>query len=713
MNVNAYVDGEAGGRWKARWTAGVVWEEVLSVRHGELRKSSEMEAPCGPTEATTGPRSPSTVPVLGLRSTIARVHGCRVMRPTLPRQLRLRKTWHINPAPRATAALEQSTLRAAYYRGGTSYAVFLQPQDLPANLEIWQPLFRQVLGSVGQGETYGRSFGRIDPATKRIGNICLVEPYHKTKEDGPASPHIDYTHVAVNPKHGGHVEVDAASANLLCAVGHYAYNARLLPPDLYKVKNGQITIIIRITNTMKLVECTFSVVQGQAAVTGNHIVDGVKAKGAKISLAFQDPTCSTTRERFPTGKAVDMVEGYKVTCIDGAVPVVFIRADTVGVSGTILPHELNEKKDVLDTLESIRRAAAVQMGLADSKTTAPRTVPKIAIVSQSSRHFTVSYNELLPPKMDLVVRFISDTEPHPAIPLTGALTTAVAARVPGTVVEQLLAPEEVLPGTLTIAHPSGITQVKLDYDTDTELPGWVGTVSSTAQRLFEGKAYWTEPYADPKADSAPKTITARHARGLAFINEIRKRDSPLDLIKRFYETHNDDPDAVSALAKGPQTRAQPAEKPDLPLPAPPHARDSSHLLQDLWALRHTLTHFTSQHPSISNPKLPSPFPESVRDSLSAINAHVKTLVSSTYLMPRPLRHQPLLTSDQAMALEWRKWEKLPPRKKPVVRQTLLKPRRPARHVDPGAKVAPPMVEIAKPTWPSFKESRAQGKSGGE
>ncbi|KAF2446825.1 DUF453-domain-containing protein, partial [Karstenula rhodostoma CBS 690.94] len=323
-----------------------------------------------------------------------------------------------------------------------------------------------------------------------MGNICLVEPYHNTKEDDATSPHIDYTNVAVDTKYG-YLDVEANSGNLLSAVGPYAYNARLLPPDLYAIKDGEITITIRNTNTMKLVESTFSVVGGQAAVTGSHMVEGVNRKGSRISLSFRDPTCSATGKRFPTGNAVDLVEGYKVTCVDGAVPVVFIRADAVGVPGTILPHELKKHKDALDLLESIRRAAAVEMGIADTKKTAPRTIPKIAIISQSSNHSIVSGPELKSSQMDIVVRFLSDTEPHPAIPLTGALTTAVAARMPLTVVEQLLSPEEVMPGTVTIAHPSGRIQVKLDYDTEKKPPVWVGSVSSTAQRLFEGKAFWT------------------------------------------------------------------------------------------------------------------------------------------------------------------------------------------------------------------------------
>lgn len=606
-------------------------------------------------------RSSACAPPCSLReNTKLLVHGCRAMRPTLPRQLRLRKTWRgldHEPSPRVTAVPEQTALRAAYYRGGTSRALLLQPQDLPASHARWKPLFRQVLRSVGLGEAYGRSFGRIVPETAHMGSICLVEPCHRTQQDDPASPHVDYTHVAIDTKYG-YLEVEANSGNLLSAVGPYAYNARLLPPDLYAVKDGEVTITIRNTNTMKLVESTFAVTGGQAAVTGSQAVEGVNGKGSKIRLSFRDPTCSTTGARFPTGNAIDVVEGYKVTCVDGAVPVVFIRADAVGVSGTILPHELKENKDALDLLENIRRAAAVEMGIADTKKMAPRTIPKIAIVSQSSKHSTVSGPPLESSQMDIVVRFISDTEPHSTIPLTGALTTAVAARMPRTIVEQLLAPEEVMPGTVTIAHPSGRIQVKLDYDAEKKPPVWVASVSSTAQRLFEGKAFWTQPSTDAKGDPAPEKDTARHGRGLAFVNENRLRAPPANLIERFYqEGHNTNPDFASLLSKEPQDRLQPSppqspqtSKPDLALPIPFRTRDTAHLLRELWHLRTSLTHFTSQYP----PKASSPLPEPVTTHLSAIASHIATLTASLKHMPRPPR---TITPDRSKGEEWHRWAK--------------------------------------------------------
>jgi 2-methylaconitate cis-trans-isomerase PrpF len=599
------------------------------------------------------------------------------MRPTLPCQLRLRKTvWRIpsgQPSPRVTAAPDQTAVHASYYRGGTSRAVILQPQDLPASSTKWRGIFRQVLGSIGPGEAYGKQLHRVVKEKASMGKICLVEPYRKMKEDGTTAPHVDYTLVNVDTK-SGHVDVEENSGNLLSAVGPYAYNARLLPPDLFAIKDGEVTITVRNTNTMKLVQSTFFVTGGLAAVMGSHVVGGVNGKGSEISLSFQDPTGSTTGKRFPTGNAVDVVEGYRVTCVDGAIPVVFIRADAVGIAGTSLPHELKEQKDTLDLLENIRRAAAVNMGIAHTDKMVPRTIPKIAIVSQSSQHNTVTGATLKPSQMDIVVRFISDTEPHSSIPLTGALTTAVAARMPGTVVEQLLAPEEVLPGTVTIAHPSGRLQVKLDYDTTKKPPVWVASVSSTAQRLFEGKA-WVESSKDDNEDLAPETNVVRHGRGLAFVNELRLRASPEKVMEHFYKDgQNIETDLATSLLRNSQlsksqlqklqkrkdrpqpSPTQPSPMSDLDLPIPSRTRNAANLLRELSHLRNSLAHFITLYPAppIVN-KLPAPTLSTVSDHLSTITSHINIITASLTHMPRPPR---VVTPDRQKGEQWYQWVKM-------------------------------------------------------
>jgi 2-methylaconitate cis-trans-isomerase PrpF len=93
------------------------------------------------------------------------------------------------------------------------------------------------------------------------------------------------------------------------------------------------------------------------------------------------------------------------------------------------------------------------------------------------------------------MRFISDTQPHRAIPLTAALCTAVAAKIEGTIVQQCLAPELVNSETfnqheITIGHTSGKIQVNATIDAKGDAE--CATVYRTARRIFEGQMFWNE-----------------------------------------------------------------------------------------------------------------------------------------------------------------------------------------------------------------------------
>ncbi|KAF2256967.1 DUF453-domain-containing protein [Trematosphaeria pertusa] len=447
------------------------------------------------------------------------------MRPFLPSCLRIRIYAPRKSYSTTSSVPIQRPLRAAYYRGGTSRAVIIQPQDLPSDRALWPGIFRQLMGS---GDPYGRQLDGMGAGISSLSKICLVEPYGKAqataaKQQGEeAQAHIDYTFVGLGIEND---EVDIAGncGNMSSAIGPFAYNARLLPPSMYAEGDDEVTVKTRNTNTLKYIDSTFSVVEGQAAVMGNYTIDGVTGSGSRIKLDFRHPYGSKTGKVLPTGKKMDTVSGYRVTCVDGANPAIFIRADDIGVDSTILPNDFNKLPDKLALLETIRKAAAVVMGIAKTEEEVPRTIPKIGIVSMSSTHPVLSGATLQTSQMDLVVRFISDTQPHRAIPLTAALTTAIAARIPGTIVEQLLAPDPVMQDAITIGHASGRLQVNATMDPQNQLVPLSATVYRTAKRLFEGNAYWTSKAA--QSGHAEETPLSRHSLGMAFVLESRGHDS--------------------------------------------------------------------------------------------------------------------------------------------------------------------------------------------
>lgn len=460
------------------------------------------------------------------------------MRPSPALFLRIR--WQVLHPRRdhvATSAPVQHALEAAYYRGGTSRAVIIQPQHLPKQRAKWPSIFRQIMGS---GDPYGRQLDGMGAGISSLSKICLVEPYgkravqaglesrqHQSAADSSAGEEeldIDYTFVGLGIEND---EVDVAGncGNMSSAIGPYAYNAGLLPPHMYGQGDGQVTVKIRNTNTGKLIDSTFEVVGGQAAVVGDYTIDGVTGSGSNIKLDFKHPYGSKTGKVLPTGKRLDQILGYKVSCVDGANPAIFIRADNIGVDGTILPNDFNKLPEKLALLERIRKTAAVAMGIAPAENLVPRTIPKIGLVSQSSTHPVLSGQTLKSTQMDIAIRFLSDTQPHRAIPLTAALTTAVAARIPGTIVEQMLSPDPVMKDAITIGHASGRLQVNATMDEKNKLVPVTATVYRTAKRLFEGNTFWNDK-GEPEAEADTNySDTGTHSLGLAFMLENRGKSS--------------------------------------------------------------------------------------------------------------------------------------------------------------------------------------------
>lgn len=435
---------------------------------------------------------------------------------------------------------------------------------------------------MGSGDGFGRQLDGMGAGVSSLSKICLVEPHgsrkivpkqaiadrvqnksldgarsllQQVRDQGEAVDGIDvdYTFVGLGIE-DEIVDVAGNCGNMSSAIGPYAYNAGLLPPRAYAQGNGEVTVTIRNTNTGKIIHSTFDVAGGQAAVTGDYTIDGVTGPGSKIKLDFEAPYGSKTGKVLPTGNKVDRILDYKVTCVDGANPCIFIRAGDVGVDGTILPNDFNKLSDKLALLERIRKAAAVAMGIAPTEDAVPRTIPKIGLISMSSEHSTLSGQTLGTSQTDLVVRFLSDTQPHRAIPLTAALTTAVAARIPGTLVEQILAPEPVMDGAITIGHASGRLQVDATMDeTDKNIPV-LATVYRTAKRLFEGMSFWVDNSAVKPLDGALRSAHGSHGThslGMAFVLES-KGQSTAELLAGEEKVEQIDeaetyPDSVEAL----------------------------------------------------------------------------------------------------------------------------------------------------------------------
>ncbi|KAF1991442.1 DUF453-domain-containing protein [Aulographum hederae CBS 113979] len=380
---------------------------------------------------------------------------------------------------RASTNSKQQSTPASYWRGGTSRAVLFQKKDLPDSPSQRAKIFLQVIGSP---DPHGRQLNGLGAGISSLSKICIVSPSSHPEAD------VDYTFVGIGIERD---EVDTAGncGNMSAAIGPFAFNKRLIKGADYST-NASATVRIHNTNTGVIICSSFPTIDGEASTLGDYIVDGVAGTGAQINLDFLRPGGSKTGKLLPTGSPVDVLDGTAVSCVDAAGPCIFVRASDLDVDGTLLPNEMNARRAVLQRLEELRQAGAMAMGMCKPGSPVPRVTPKIGIVSPAVSQKVLSGETIDVAKLDLVVRFISDQQPHRAIPITAALCTGAAAKIQGTIVQQCLAGEPVNEGMVTIGHPSGQIQVNATMDEQGEVE--CATVFRTARRIMEGEVFWNE-----------------------------------------------------------------------------------------------------------------------------------------------------------------------------------------------------------------------------
>jgi 2-methylaconitate cis-trans-isomerase PrpF len=368
----------------------------------------------------------------------------------------------------------QKSTSAAYYRGGTSRAIIFNINDLPSDKSLWPPLFRSVIGSP---DPNGRQLDGMGGGVSSLSKICVVGPAAEKDAD------VDYTFAAIGVR-DDEVDFGGNCGNMTSAIGPFAVDTGLVA----RPQDGEASVMIKNTNTNKFIRATFPVESGEAVADGDFAIDGVAGKASKIKLAFLNPAGAKTGKTLPTGNVTDTFDGITATCIDVGNPAVFVLASELNVSGFILADEIEAHPTLLKQLDSIRRQAAVAMGMAKTTSEASGVIPRISMISPPHAHLLLSGEQMDEKSCDLVVRAISVGQPHRAVPVTVALALAVASRLEGSVVNACTSKTPVDTDGVTLGHNSGKLLVSATFETDGTVQD--ATVFRTARRLMEGKVYW-------------------------------------------------------------------------------------------------------------------------------------------------------------------------------------------------------------------------------
>ena len=384
--------------------------------------------------------------------------------------------------------MKQLRLRAVFMRGGTSKAVMFRAADLPAERELWTPIF---LGVIGSPDPNGRQLDGMGGGISSLSKICVIEPPTRAGAD------VDYTFAQVSVKDAA-VDYSGNCGNMSSAIGPFAVDENLIA---VADADGEATVRIHNTNTRKLIVAHFPLEGGRAAVDGDFRLPGIAGSGAPVRLDFLEPGGAGTGMLLPTGNATDTLEadgvhGIEVSMVDAANPCVFVAADALGASGVEMPDELEANGALLRRLEAIRIAASLRMGIAKTAEAAARipSIPKVAMVAPAREARTLAGERLAAADADITVRMISIGQPHRAVPLTGAMCLAVASRIEGTVVNRIARPSASPTDPVRIAQSSGLTVVGavVRRSRDGEHREWLAesaTVYRTARRLMEGWVY--------------------------------------------------------------------------------------------------------------------------------------------------------------------------------------------------------------------------------
>jgi 4-oxalomesaconate tautomerase len=358
-------------------------------------------------------------------------------------------------------------------RGGTSKGAFFLASDLPSEIEARDRILLAALGSPDPRQIDG--IGGSDPLTSKV---AIVGRSRRKDAD------VDYlfAQVAVDRPI---VDTSVSCGNLLAGVGPFAIESGLVHPG-----NPLTRVRVHAVNTGSLIEVVVRTPGGEPRYDGSIAIDGVPGKAAPVLLNYGDVAGSKTGVLLPTGALRDRIEGVDVTCIDAAVPVVVIAAESLGKSGGETPEELNGDAEMLARIERIRRVAAYRMGLGDVQ---DKVMPKAALVSA--------------PKFDRGVRsrYFVPHMCHAAHAVTGAIAIACCSVLEGSVAFDFARVGRSAKERVVVEHPSG--SLAIDLETENQgsdlLIRRAGLVR-TARPLFRGKVLI--PHSACSAETADRNI---------------------------------------------------------------------------------------------------------------------------------------------------------------------------------------------------------------
>ncbi len=345
-------------------------------------------------------------------------------------------------------------------RGGTSKGPYFKLDDLPADRETRDRFLLAAMGSPDVRQIDG--LGGADTLTSKV---AIVSKSNRPGVD------VDY-HFAQVDINRPLVDTNPSCGNMLAGVGPFA-----IEKGFVEANDGRTRVVIFDVNTGAKIEAEIETPGGIVNYEGSQHIDGVPGTAAPVILTFLDIVGAKTGAMFPTGKAMEKIDGVDVSLVDVCMPMMLLRAADVGLTGYEGRSEIDGNKEMLARVEALRLEAGRRMGFGD---VSEKVIPKVGLLAPPREHGVISSRYLTPHAL------------HAAHAITGACCVSTACAVEGTVAFELAKMPPENPCTVWIEHPSGMVDVRFEYEgKGTQMKVRVGVVR-TARPIMRGRC-WCRP----------------------------------------------------------------------------------------------------------------------------------------------------------------------------------------------------------------------------
>ncbi len=352
----------------------------------------------------------------------------------------------------------QTAIPCVMMRGGTSRGPFFLRKDLPADDELMKRVLLRVMGSPHVRQIDG--IGGSDPVTSKVAMV--------RRSTHPGAD-VDYLFAQVFVDRAL-VDTSPPCGNMVTAVGPFA-----IEHGLVEASDPETIVRIWDVNTQSLIEATVQTPGGEVTYDGDLRISGVNDPAAPIALNLARMAGAKTGKLFPTGKRAEEILGVTVSCVDMAMPCMFLPAAAVGKTGYESKEELDADKALVDRLQELRLIAGERMGLGDVR---EKLIPKPVLVARPKDGGTVCGRYFMPYTVAT------------AFAVTGGTNMAVTSCIPGTVVNEAASLGNGLVHNVEVEHPQGKMFVRTEIiDRGGQVTVKQASQIRNARKLFEGKVF--------------------------------------------------------------------------------------------------------------------------------------------------------------------------------------------------------------------------------